>query len=365
MSSPPFKIGFIGLQPDRSWAARAHVPALRSLPDLFELRGVANNSLASAQSAAAATAIPHAFSDAAALIASSDIDVVAVMMRVPAHLAIVKAAIEAGKHVYCEWPLGNGLAEAVEMAGLAAAKGVVCVIGTQAIVAPEVVHMQRLVSDGYVGEVLSTTLVGTGGPLQGSGTITDEKTYAYLLDRANGASLLTIPVGHALAAVRHVLGDAGSVSATLATRHTTVRALDTGNLLPTNAPDQVLVNGLIEGETPMSIHYRGGSSRDPIGLLWEINGTKGDIRLTGPSGHLQMVPLELSVVRDGGTRFEPVEVPQGHDRDWVQGAEAGNVARLYARMAEDICGGTRTAPDFDDAVALHRVISAIEVAAVT
>ena len=34
----------------------------------------------------------------------------------------MKAAIGAGKHVYCEWPLGNGLAEAEEMAALAQAK---------------------------------------------------------------------------------------------------------------------------------------------------------------------------------------------------------------------------------------------------
>jgi len=47
-------------------------------------------------------------------------------------LEIAKAAIGAGKHVYCEWPLGNGLAEAEEMAALARTKGVLGVVGTQA-----------------------------------------------------------------------------------------------------------------------------------------------------------------------------------------------------------------------------------------
>jgi hypothetical protein len=41
----------------------------------------------------------------------------------------------------------------------------------------------------------------------------------------------------------------------------------------------------------------------------------------------------------------------------------GNVARTYARMAADLRQGTRTAPSFDDAVALHEVIAAIETAA--
>jgi predicted dehydrogenase len=43
--------------------------------------------------------------------------------------------------------------------------------------------------------------------------------------------------------------------------------------------------------------------------------------------------------------------------------EPGNVARLYARLAQDIRDGTRTAPSFDDAVAVHRIIAAIERAA--
>jgi len=362
MHRPRLNVGIIGFRPGKSWASRAHVPALRALPGLFELHGVANTSLASARSAAAAVGIPHAFADAAALLASPDIDVVAVPMRVPAHFAIVKAAVAAGKHVYCEWPLGKGLAEAEQMARLARTNGVIGVVGTQAIVAPEIAQMRRLVADGFIGEILSTTLVGNGGAMQGSGTIPDEKTYGYLLDRANGASLLTIPVGHALAAIRDVLGEVGRVSAVLATRRPTARALDTGNVLPVTAPDQVLVSGLLESGAPISIHYRGGASRDPVGLLWEINGTKGDIRLTAPSGHLQMVPLHLSVVLDGGKYVEPLELDNDR-RGWPEGSEAGNVARLYAAMADDIRNGTRTAPNFDDAVTLHRIIAAIEAAA--
>jgi predicted dehydrogenase len=44
-------------------------------------------------------------------------------------------------------------------------------------------------------------------------------------------------------------------------------------------------------------------------------------------------------------------------------ARAGNVARIYARMANDLKNGTRTAPSFEDAVELHRLLEAIETAA--
>ena len=168
MTGQRFKVGIVGLQPGRSWAARAHVPALRALSETFEIVGVANTSLASAEKAAAATGLPRAFADVAELIAAPEVDIVTVTVKVPPHLEIVKAAIEAGKHVYCEWPLGNGLAEAEELAALARTEGVLGVVGTQARVAPEIEYLRQLIADGFVGEVLSTTLVARGGGWGGS-----------------------------------------------------------------------------------------------------------------------------------------------------------------------------------------------------
>ena len=363
MTRQHFKVGIVGLQPGRSWAARAHIPALRALSETFEIAGVANTSLASAEKAAAETGLPRAFADVAELVAAPEVDIVTVAVKVPHHLEIVKAAIEASKHVYCEWPLGNGLAEAEEMATLARAKGVLGVVGTQARVAPEIEYLRRLIADGFVGQVLSTTLVAQGGALQGSGTIPEKKIYAYLLDRANGATLLTIPVGHTLAALRDVLGEVAEVSAVLVTRRTTALAADTGETLPVSAPDQVLVSGVLASGAPLSIHYRGGTARDDGGLFWEINGTEGDIRVSGPSGRTQMVQLSLKGARGGEKAFRPLEVPASYRSGWPENVVPGNVARLYARMARDLREGTRTAPSFEDAVALHRVIAAIEKAA--
>src|SRR5439155_1286642 len=53
------------------------------------------------------------------LVNSPTVDVVAVTVKVPHHLELVTAALEAGKAVYCEWPLGNGLKEAETLAALA------------------------------------------------------------------------------------------------------------------------------------------------------------------------------------------------------------------------------------------------------
>lgn len=203
-------------------------------------------------------------------------------MRVPLHRELIIPALEVGTMVLSEWPLGNGLSEAEELAHLAERQGVRTAVGLQARSAPVVRYLRDLVAEGYVGEVLSTSLVASGG----LGGPTVEARNAYTADRANGATLLTIPFGHTVDALTMVLSDFASLSATTATRRTQIRHTATGGWLPQSAEDQVAVSGVLESGAVASVHYRGGTSRG-TNLLCEINGTKGDLRVTGDSGHLQ------------------------------------------------------------------------------
>lgn len=363
MLSDRLKVGIVGLQPERSWAARAHIPALRALSETFEIAGVVNSTKASGEAAAVAYGLPRAYANVAELIAAPEVDIVTVTVKVPPHFEIVRSAVEAGKHVYCEWPLGNGLSEAEEMARLARAKGVLGIVGTQARVAPEIEYLKCLIEDGFVGEVLSTTLVAYGGAALGAAAIPNKKTYGYLLDNANGATLLTIPFGHTIAALGDILGHIAELSAVLATRRPYVLTEDTGEKLPVSSPDEVLVSGILVSGAPISIHYRGGAPRNGDGLLWEIHGTRGDIRVSGSSGHTQMVQLSLSGLQGDEKAMRPLDVPASCRLGWPLATESGNVARVYARMASDLRNGTNTAPSFADAVNIHRVIDAIERAA--
>ena len=355
MTDKKIRVGFIGLNPGIHWAATAHIPALKALPDDYEVVGVANTSLASAQRAAEAFGLPHAFENAQALVESPEVDLVVVTVKVPHHRALVTAALNAGKHVYCEWPLGNGLAEARELAALAEAKGVVAAIGTQMRVAPEVDYVRQLIADGYVGEVLSTTLIGSGAQW---GAETDA-AHAYLYDQRNGATLLSIPLGHTLAGVREALGDYGDLSARMLKRRATVYVADTDETLPTTSHDQILVQGTLASGAALSIHYRGGLSRG-TNFLWEINGTEGDIQVTGASGHAQLARLSIHGANGDATGLTPLTPPPSVDKNWPKDATAGNVARLYALVAQDIRSNTRTAPNFLDALALHETLDAIE-----
>lgn len=362
MAGTQYRVGIIGLQPERSWAARAHLPALCALSDHFEVVGVANSSRESSEAAAKACHLPRAFDGVDELVASPEIDIVAVTVKVPHHFELVKKALEGGKHVLCEWPLGNGLAEAEELAAIARKQGVLAVVDTQARLAPEIQYARQLIDEGYIGEVLATSLNGYG---RGWGaTIMSEKAEGYLLDVANGATLLTIPVGHALAALGEVMGDVAAVSSMIATRRGQVRSLESGKMLPMTSPDQVLVQGRMASGAVLNLHYQGGIPRGTEGLVWDITGSEGDLRITAkPSGHVQMVPLELHGVRGEESELKRLDVPTAMQQGWPENVIPGNVARLYARVAADLRDGTQTASTFDDAVSLHRLIDTIEQAA--
>lgn len=357
MASNPRGVGIIGLTPGRSWAAVAHLPALSELTKDFKVAGVANSSRESAEKAAAASGGLRAFASTDELVKSPDVDVVAVTVKVPHHKAMVTAAAAAGKHVFCEWPLGNGLAEARELASLMRAKKLLGVAGIQAWGSPVIRYVRDLIAEGYVGDVISISVLSDSFAW-GGGDIPQHS--AYLMDRNNGATLNTIMVGHQLSGITRIFGPLAQVNATMATRRPTVRVLDTGAEIPVTAADQVLVQGTFEKSgAPISLHCRGGLSRG-TGLLWEITGTKGDLQITGGNAAIQLSDMTLKGARGEDRTLAPLPVPAKYGARAGDNPVAANVRHLYEWMAADLTNGTHTAPTFDDAVELHQIMDAIE-----
>jgi predicted dehydrogenase len=355
------RVGIIGANPDRGWAAQAHSPALRSLSDEFEITALSTSRRKSADAARKRFGVAAAFDNHQDLVSSPAVDVVAVTVKVPYHLELATAALEAGKAVYCEWPLGNGLNEGETLAALAKKQGLLAVAGLQARSAPAVAYVRDLVEQGYVGEVLSTTLVGSGmgwGP-------TVEPFNAYLNDKKNGATMLSIALGHTADALCYCLGEVRELSATMAMRRETFTIAGTGESKPMNAEDQVGISGLLEGGAAFSIHYRGGVSRG-TNLLWEINGSEGDLQLTAAGGQAQIFELDVRGGKGAQSSLELLPVPPEYR--WAPPQAPGpstNVAQAYAHFARDYREGTHLCPTFEDAVTRHRMLNAIETAAAT
>ena len=86
---------------------------------------------------------------------------------------------------------------------------------------------------------------------------------AYLNDKKNGATMLSIALGHAADALCYCLGEVRELSATMALRRKSFTIVETGESKPMTAEDQIAVSGLLESGTPFSIHYRGGRSTAP------------------------------------------------------------------------------------------------------
>src|SRR5439155_20144748 len=233
----------------------------------FEITALSTTRRESADAASKLFGVPAAFDNQREIVNSGAVDVVAVTVKEPYHFELATAALDAGKAVYCEWPLGNGLNEAETLAALAKKMGVLAVTGLQARSAPSVAYVRDLIKHGYVGEVLSTTLIGSGmgwGP-------TAEPYNAYLNDKKNGATMLSIALGHAADALCYCLGELRELSATMTMRRKSFTTAVTSGSKRMHADDQVCVTGLLEGGAALSIHYRGGRSRG-TNLLWEING---------------------------------------------------------------------------------------------
>src|SRR5437870_13103485 len=109
----------------------------------------------------------------------------------------------------------------------------------------------------------------------------------------------------------------------------------TGESKPMTTDDQVLVSGLLEGGAALSIHYRGGVSRG-TNLLWEINGTEGDLQLTAAGGQAQIFEMTVRGGKGAQSSLEMLPVPQKYR--WSPPRVPGpstNVAPAYARSVRD------------------------------
>src|SRR5437667_8449232 len=188
------RVGIVGAtvtQGGSGWGANAHVPALKALPN-YELKAVCTSHEDTAKASAAAFGAERAFHRFGDMATHPDVDLIVVCVRVPGHRDLVMAGLQAGKAVFCEWPLGKNLAEAEEMAGLASQRSIKSIVGLQARSAPAILYARDLVREGYIGEVLTANLscVVQAQLQRGPGRIWQGV-------RANGANVPTSPGGHA------------------------------------------------------------------------------------------------------------------------------------------------------------------------
>jgi predicted dehydrogenase len=354
------RVGIVGAtvtQGGSGWGEHAHVPALKALRD-YEVKAVCTAHEDTAKASAAAFGAEHAFHRFSDMAAHPDVDLLVVCVRVPGHRDLVMAGLQAGKPVFCEWPLGKTLAEAEEMAALARQRSLPTIVGLQGRSDPTLLYAHDLIKDGYIGEVLtaSLTTVAPAVHQRGPGRIWQGV-------RANGANVLTITGGHAIDSMCTVLGEFAELSARVSTRIPEWRTLE-GKPVSVDSPDSINVVGRMVSGAEVSISVVTAPS-NPSGNRLEIYGRDGAIVIRA-SGALSQGPNEMRAGR-GKEAMAVMAVPDKY-RFVPNGTPAGqpyNVAQAYARAAGALRGGGSFDVDFDLAVRRHKLIDAIERSAAT
>ena len=348
----PLRVGLIGA--GGRWGPRAHVPALQGVPET-ELYAMCTAHAETAQAAADKFGVECAYGSDKSLNADKRVEAVAVAVRVPAHYELSKNAIEAGKHVFCEWPLGANSQEAEELAALARRKNVRTMVGLQRRASPAYLYMRELIEQGYVGEVLSVNMT-----LMNSGVLTRTSDRTWQRDVTLGANTLTITFAHVFDAMCMVVGELTELSAIVATQVPQWFESDTKKYVDVTSPDNIVVQGRLENGAIVNAQcgvqpYHGSGHR------FEIYGKEGTLAMIGGGeGGEERSRKVMGGHKDDKTLQELV-VPERFK--WVPEAlrngPAFDVGQMWVKFAEGIRAGSQIEPDFDHAVRRHRTLDAI------
>ena len=354
MADEKIRVGIIGANAGRGWGSGAHIPAILALPE-YELTAVCTAHQETSEESARTFGARMAFHDHEEMVNHPEVDLVTVAVRVPYHLELTSAALNAGKHVYTEWSLGVTLEGTRQLADLARSKDVRTMVGLQGRCSPALLYMRELVEGGYVGDVLSCHL----SSFNATGLDrTSDRVWAK--DQSSGVGTLNIQFGHYVDALCLAVGEVQEVSGVVSTRVKEWYFTDLEETMEVTTPDNVLVSGRLGNGGVVSVHVAAIPWHSSDGPSMQVFGRDGTLvyhgshidysRLEGARGNesaLQEIPVPDRLV------WVPADVPQG---------PPFNVAQMYRRLAGAIRTGGPVEPDFDFAVRRRELLESIQVA---
>ncbi|MDQ0635970.1 putative dehydrogenase [Arthrobacter pascens] len=392
MTTPqPLRIGMIGY----AFMGAAHSHAWRTAPRFFDLPlepqliAVAGRNASGVQAAASKLGWSSTETDWRRLIERDDIDLIDICTPGDTHAEIAIAALEAGKHVLCEKPLANSVAEAermTEAAGEAAKKGVFAMCGFTYRRTPALALAKRMVEQGRLGNIrhvraqyLQDWLSDENAPM------------TWRLDKSKSGS--------------GSLGDIGAHSIDAAQWVTGQKITGVSALLQTFVPERPLAGDLVglgghgdvAGDAPrgavtvddaaiFSARFDGGASagaasagaigvfeatRYALGrknaMRLEVNGTRGSLAFDFEDMNVLSV-YDAAESPDAGFRRIMVTEPEhpyvgnwwptGHGLGYEHGF-THQVVDLVNAIAEQ----RQPEPSFADALQVQRVLGAVEASA--
>lgn len=348
----PIRVGLVGIG---NWALHGHVRVLSLLPQ-YELTAIYSQRHDSAVAAAEKYGFSHVLNSLAELVEHPEVDLVIVLTTAPQHDEAVRAAIAAKKNVYCEWPLTTSTAMSEQLVQLADQAGIKHVVGLQRRLAPHNRFVRDLLTEGYVGKLRSVRIHVSMNYFQAL----RPNALRWTVPVENFSGVIPIYAGHFLDMLFAATGWPTRVAALSVNQFEKVTIKETGEVFDTTTPDQLVLTGQLPDGAVLSVHIEGGK-RNGSGVQIDISGHAGDLRISNTSAfgdigddyliegaHGDKLPMERLVVPASYDRVPVAELPSA----------VLELAELYVAFARDLSEGTHTAPTFDDAVRMHKLIDA-------
>jgi len=353
-SRRPIRVGLVGFG---NWAKHGHVRVLDLLPG-YELSAIYSQRASAAADGAQQYGFRHVVDSLDALVNHPEVDLVVVLTTAPQHEEAVRAAIAAGKDVYCEWPLTLNVTLARELEVAAREKGVRHVVGLQRRTAPHTRYLRDLVGQGFVGKLRSVRMHVSMNYFQAL----RGQSLRWTVPPENFSSVVAIYAGHFVDMLLTAVGWPTTVSALLVNQFDKVTIRETGEVMSTTTPDQLVLSGMLPDGAVLSVHVEGGK-RNGSGVQIDITGDAGDLRIVNSSAFGGVGDDYIITGAHGDNQLlEPMPVPPEYDT--LPPSELPSavleLAHLYAAYAHDMATGERTVPDFNDAIRMHDLIEAAE-----
>ena len=374
-------IGMVGY----AFMGAAHSQAWRTAPAFFDLpmhprlRAICGRNEDAAGDVARRFGWESVETDWRALLTREDIDVIDICTPGNTHAEIAIAALEAGKHVLCEKPLANTVAEAEAMAAAAteAAKhGVRAMVGFTYRRTPAVAYARQLVASGRIGTIrhvrgqyLQDWLSDENTPLSwrldkslaGSGALGD--IGAHIIDMAQfvtGSSIISVNgLMETFVKTRPIAGESATLGGTSSAD------AERG---PVTVDDAAAFTArFADGAIGVFEATRFATGRKNA-LRLEINGTRGSIAFDFEDMNvLELFDATEDSAVSGFRRIQVTEAshpyiaawwPPGHGLGYEHG-----FTHQVVDLVTDIAKGADPAPSFADGLAVQRVLAAVEASA--
>ncbi|WP_035750834.1 Gfo/Idh/MocA family protein [Arthrobacter sp. 35W] len=378
--TPSLRVGMVGY----AFMGAAHSHAWHTahrffdLPLAPELTALAGRNKAAVQEAAGRMGWASTETDWRALIERDDIDLVDICTPGNTHAEIAIAALKAGKHVLCEKPLANTVAEAEEMAAVAAeaaAKGVYAMCGYSYRRTPALALAKRMVDDGRLGTIrhvraqyLQDWLSDENAPL------------TWRMDKEKSGSGALGDIGaHSIDAAQFVTGQRITGVSALMETFTTERPVG-GQFVglgghgetdentakgPVTVDDAVIFSARFDGG-PIGVFE---ATRAALGrknaMRLEVNGSLGSLAFDFEEMNFLQFYDNADAAGDRGFhRIMVTEPEHPYVGNWWPTGHGLGYEHGFTHQVVDLVralgSGTAPTPSFADALQVQRVLAAVE-----